>query len=306
MSETNPAGVAEQAHEEAHSGPIKNPKQLLVAVFFSFVVPIFAIIGLVMYVISANKPAAGISDAEIQQGIQARIQRIGSVEIRDADRPLKTGEEVFKAQCSTCHAAGLVGAPKFGDAAAWGPRIGQGYDALLHSALKGKNAMPAQGGGDFEDVEIGRAVVYMANAGGAKFAVPDKAVAPVADAGAPAPATATATAQAVPAAAAAPAPAPAPATTPAAAAPATAIVASGAGEALYKQNCQVCHAAGVAGSPKFGDKVAWAPRIAGGGVDVLTASAIKGKGAMPPRGGAMAASDADIHAAVEYMVNAAR
>ena len=302
MSETNPAGVAEEAHAEAHSGPIKNPKQLLVAVFFSFVVPIFAIIGLVMYVISANKPAAGISDAEIQQGIQARIQRIGSVEIRDANRPLKSGEEVFKAQCSTCHAAGLVGAPKFGDAAAWGPRIGQGYDALLHSALMGKGAMPPQGGGDFEDVEIGRAVVYMANAGGAKFAIPDKAAAPVAGAGGAAAPAAAPMAAAAPATALPASPAPAAA----AAAPAAATATSAAGEALYKQACQLCHAAGVAGAPKFGDKTAWAPRIAGGGVDALTASAIKGKGAMPPKGGAMSASDADIHAAVEYMVNAAR
>jgi cytochrome c5 len=59
-----------------------------------------------------------------------------------------------------------------GDNAAWAPRIKTGYDALLNSALKGKNAMGAQGGGDHSDVEIGRAVVYMANASGAKFAEP--------------------------------------------------------------------------------------------------------------------------------------
>jgi cytochrome c5 len=65
-----------------------------------------------------------------------------------------------------------------------------------------------------------------------------------------------------------------------------------------------CHAAGVAGSPKFGDKDAWAPRIKTG-LDMLTASVIKGKGAMPPKGGS-AASDTDIRAAVEYMVSAAK
>ncbi|OYY94092.1 MAG: cytochrome c5 family protein, partial [Polaromonas sp. 28-63-22] len=81
-------------------------------------------------------------------------------------------------------------------------------------------------------------------------------------------------------------------------------VAAGAGEALYKQACFACHAAGVAGSPKFGDKAAWAPRIATG-IDTLTANAIKGKGAMPPKGGT-SASDADIRAAVEYMVSAAK
>jgi cytochrome c5 len=80
--------------------------------------------------------------------------------------------------------------------------------------------------------------------------------------------------------------------------------AAGAGEALYQQACVACHAAGVAGSPKFGDKDAWAPRIKTG-LDMLTASVIKGKGAMPPKGGS-AASDTDIRAAVEYMVSAAK
>ena len=58
------------------------------------------------------------------------------------------------------------------DAAAWTARISQGVEALYHAALKGKNAMPPQGGGDFNDDEIKRAVVYMANAGGAKFTAP--------------------------------------------------------------------------------------------------------------------------------------
>lgn len=159
--------------DEAHTGPIKNPKQLLLAVLYSFVVPIFLIIGLVHYVTSANKPLAG--SVNLEQSTVARIQKVGSVEIRDANRPMKSGEEVFKAQCSTCHATGVAGAPKFGDAAAWGTRIKSGFDALLTSALKGKGAMGAQSGGDFDDFEIARAVVHMANAGGAKFAEPVKA-----------------------------------------------------------------------------------------------------------------------------------
>jgi cytochrome c5 len=65
-----------------------------------------------------------------------------------------------------------------------------------------------------------------------------------------------------------------------------------------------CHAAGVAGAPKLGDKAAWEPRIKTG-LEALKTSAVKGKNAMPPKGGS-AASDADIHAAVEYMVNAAK
>jgi cytochrome c5 len=171
MSDTNPATV----HDEDHTGPVKNPKQLLLTVFFSFVVPIFVIIGLVLYVASDKKPEAGA--VNLEKAIALRIQKVGSVEIRDANRELKSGEEVFKAQCTTCHTAGLAGSPKFGDVAAWSPRIKTGYEALLNSAVKGKNAMGAQGGGDFETLEIGRAVVYMANAAGAKFDAP-KAAAP--------------------------------------------------------------------------------------------------------------------------------
>ena len=93
---------------------------------------------------------------------------------------MKSGEDVFKAQCIACHGTGAAGSPKYQDKAAWGARIGKGYAALLTSALKGKGNMGAQGGGDFDDVEVGRAVVFMANAGGAKFAVPDRPAAPAA------------------------------------------------------------------------------------------------------------------------------
>jgi cytochrome c5 len=168
MSDNSSATV----HDEAHNGPIKNPKQLLIAVLYSFVVPIFMIIGLVYFVTSDNKPAAGAVNPE--KATAERIQKVGMVEIRSANREMKTGEQVFAAQCTACHTAGAAGAPKFGDAAAWGARIKTGYEALLNSALKGKGAMGAQGGGDFSDYEVARAVVYMANAGGAKFDEPKK------------------------------------------------------------------------------------------------------------------------------------
>ena len=168
MSDTSNTPV----HEEDHTGPIKTPKQLLLAVLYSFVVPIFEIIGLVYYVTSANKPQAG--SVNLEQSVTARIQKVGTVEIRDANRPMKTGEQVFQAQCTACHTAGVAGAPKIGDVAAWAPRIKTGYDTLLNSALKGKNAMGAQSGGDFDDFEIARAVVYLANAGGGKFEEPVK------------------------------------------------------------------------------------------------------------------------------------
>lgn len=160
-------------HEEDHTGPIKTPVQLLVTVAISFIAPVFIIIGLVYYVSTQNKPAAGANNTP--EAVASRLQKVGSVEVRDANRELKSGEEVYKAQCTACHAVGAAGAPKFSDAGAWGARIKTGYESLLNSALKGKGAMGAQGGGDFEDLEIGRAVVYMANAAGAKFADPKKA-----------------------------------------------------------------------------------------------------------------------------------
>ncbi len=174
--------MSDSSHAEDHTGPIKTPKQLLITVFFSFVIPVFIIIGLVSFVTSNNKPAAGAVD--IEKSIMQRIQKVGSVEIRDANRELATGEAVFKAQCTTCHLAGVAGAPKLGDAGAWAARIATGLDALVHSALKGKGAMAPQGGGDFEDTEIARAVVYMANAAGAKFTPPSRPAAAASDAAA--------------------------------------------------------------------------------------------------------------------------
>lgn len=162
--------MSDNSHEEEHTGPIKTPQQLLFTVFLSFVVPVIVIIGLVYYVTSANKPASGTVNME--KSIEQRIQKIGAVEIRDANRELKSGEDVYKVQCTACHTSGAAGAPKIADTAAWAPRIATGLEALVNSTLKGKGAMGAQGGGDFEDLEIARAVVYLANAGGAKFEAP--------------------------------------------------------------------------------------------------------------------------------------
>jgi cytochrome c5 len=206
-----------QATQDAHTGPIKSPKQLLLAVFFSFIAPILIIVGLVSYVVSGTHPSGtaeganmalyGVSQDGRDREVADRLKRVGSIEIRAANRELATGEAVFKAQCITCHGApGIAGAPHYSDAVAWGPRIGQGYAMLLDHALHGKGVMPAQGGGDYEDLEVGRAVVYMANAGGAKFPIPARpdAAAPT-DGAAPATADGSGAAPAVPAAAATPA-----------------------------------------------------------------------------------------------------
>jgi cytochrome c5 len=291
-------------HDLPHEGPIKTPKQLIWAVALSFIVPILLIVLLANYVTAHNKPAAG-SDAMTDQAVAARLQKIGVVEIKDLSDPasMKTGAQVYAAQCTACHAAGVAGAPKLGDAAAWAPRIKTGYEALLTSSLKGKGAMGAQGGGDFSDFEIGRAVVHMVNQSGGTLPEPKMPAPVTAAASDAAPAAAAApAAPAAPAAATGTAPSAAPAAAAAAVVAAAAPAAkSDAAPALYTSICSACHIAGVAGSPKLGDKAAWAPRLAAG-VDGLTASVIKGKGAMPPKGGAAAASDAEIKAAVEYMV----
>jgi cytochrome c5 len=312
--------MSDSTQEEAHTGPIKTPKQLLLAVLLAFVIPIFVIAALVVYVVNENKPAGstqaeshalgGMTAQDLDRAVAERIRKVGTVEIRDANRPLKSGEEVFKAQYTTCHTPGVAGAPKIGDAAAWAPRIRTGFETLVQSALKGKGAMPPQAGGDFDETEIARGVVYLANAAGAKFAEPkaptaaSTAAAPasaaVQTAAAPAPAATSAATNAAPAPAAAAPPAPAPGA--AGAAPQAA--SGGSGEALYKQACFVCHAAGVAGAPKLGDKAAWAPRLQQG-VPALVQSAMKGKGAMPPKGGSNA-SEQELRAAVEYMLNAAK
>jgi cytochrome c5 len=187
MTDSHSHTDAGTAHDDGpHEGPIKTPKQLVLAVLASFVVPILVIILLVNYVDFGAKPGAGSQGLEAE-AVAKRLQKVGSVMIRDASGPavLRTGEQVFQAQCGACHATGAAGAPKFGDAAAWGPRVKTGYDALLTSALKGKNAMTPQGGGEFSDFEIGRAVVYMANNGGGKLEEP-KAPPAAASAAAPA------------------------------------------------------------------------------------------------------------------------
>jgi cytochrome c5 len=76
------------------------------------------------------------------------------------------------------------------------------------------------------------------------------------------------------------------------------------GKSIYETACVACHGTGVAGAPKAGDKAAWAPRIAQG-MDTLYAIAIKGKGAMPPKGGTQV-SDAEMKAAVDYLVGLAK
>lgn len=110
-------------------------------------------------------------------------------------------------------------------------------------------------------------------------------------------------------AASAPAPAPAPVATPAPAAAPAPVAENTVGKSVYGKTCALCHAAGVAGSPKPGDKADWGPRIAQG-MDLLHKHAIEGytgaKGQMPARGGSTTLTDDEVKAAVAFMVDQSR
>lgn len=82
-------------------------------------------------------------------------------------------------------------------------------------------------------------------------------------------------------------------------------VAAPDGAVVYKQNCAMCHNAGLAKSPKFGDKEAWESRMAGGR-DALLQAALAGKGAMPPKGGNSKLSEEEVAAALTHMLNAVK
>lgn len=295
---------------DGHGSAIKTPKQLLITVILAFAVPITVIMMLVHLVASETKVGAG-SDAATASSIQARIEPVAGLKLVDASAPkvFQTGQQVFETTCTACHTAGVAGAPKFGDKAAWAPFIKAGYAELVKNAIHGIGAMPPKGGNtSLSDFEVERAVVYMTNKSGADFKEPaapaDGKKAAAEPAGAPAPVAAapaeakaeTPKAPAAPAAVAAATPAAAPAAAGAAVNP--------VGEKLYKTVCFACHTAGVAGAPKYGNKAEWAPFLATG-IDAMVKNAISGIGAMPPRGGSQA-TDAEIHAAVEYMIQAVK
>jgi cytochrome c5 len=76
----------------------------------------------------------------------------------------RSGEAVYQATCMVCHGAGVAGAPKFGDATAWAPRLAQGKDTLLQHALQGFKTMPPKGTcADCSEAELGAAVDYLAS-----------------------------------------------------------------------------------------------------------------------------------------------
>jgi cytochrome c5 len=251
---------------DQHESFIKTPQQLISVVIAAFAIPIIGILLLVQLVIAERTadPAA-----MTPENIAARIQPVGRVEFGGAGggggaAGARSGEEVVKAVCGTCHEAGVAGAPKIGDKAQWAPHLKEGLQHLVASATKGKGAMPPKGGNpSLTDDELARAIVFMANKSGASFKEP------------------------------------------AVKAPAQKPQAAADGKKVYDSTCTACHAAGVANAPKLGDKAAWAPRVKQG-MDALMQSVLKGKGAMPPKGGNASLSDADVRAAIDFMVSQAK
>lgn len=292
--------------------------------------------------------------------VAARIAPAGSVRVGDpgevvAAAPVAVsaittapavseGEKIYSGVCQACHIAGVAGAPKLDDAAAWAPRIALGEDALVASVVNGKGAMPPMGGNPaLTEPQVRAAVAYIisktsgADTQGADAPKAAAASAAVQAAEAAAAVTSAAgetadkaravaaetvesakeiasdvadkakeMAAAVTGAQQSPA---APAATPSTAAPSTAAPDTAAaagkpGDQVYNSACIACHITGVANAPKLDDKAAWEPRAATG-VSALVQSVLKGKGAMPPKGGAMALTDADIENGVRYMLEKA-
>jgi cytochrome c5 len=111
-----------------------------------------------------------------EESTNQRIEPVAQVNIATATAGApgaeRSGEQMYQAVCVACHGTGAAGAPKFGDSAAWAPRLKQGLDGLLKSAINGKNAMPPRGGSNATDAELTKAIVYMANKAGGNLKEP--------------------------------------------------------------------------------------------------------------------------------------
>ena len=281
-----------------------------------FLISLLAIVAVVYVLVSnlistyqRNSIKGEVDSTHLVLNAEENLKPIGVSSTSDAPAAGaagRDGKEIYDAVCASCHASGILDAPKLGDNSAWSARAKDGLDALLATATKGKGAMPAKGGDpSLSDSELKAVVLYMTKEAGLDLggAVEEEKEAPKKEeAKVETKAEENKTDLAV-----APTPAKAPESDPAPAVPAAPVVAAAPtapsidGKKVYDAACFACHASGVAGSPKLGDKEAWVARIATG-IDALYTTAIKGKGAMPPKGGNMALADDKVKAAVDYMV----
>ena len=179
-----------EGHVEEHGTLIKTPKQLIVTIILSFIIPVVVIILLVSWVTSGTKTSAG-SDTLGAEATALRIAPVARIEITEGGAPVAAmiaadapvvvavaevqsgpvtdgptdmveGEKIYKQACIGCHAVGVAGAPKLGDKTAWGPALATGMDTMVANAIKGKGVMPARGGlAKASDKDISDAVHYM-------------------------------------------------------------------------------------------------------------------------------------------------
>ncbi len=244
---------------EEHSSPIKTWQQLVVVVAAAFIVPVVLIMMIAALVTGGRKGLESDDSA-----LLARIQPVGMVQLAAGPRAALTGPQVYDQVCKTCHDAGLAGAPKFADKAAWAKILAQGEKTVYAHAVNGIRAMPAKGGNpDLTEAEVQAAVVHMANAAGANWKAPAVAAAP---------------------------------------APAAGAAAERTGEQVVAAACGSCHQSGERGAPRIGDRNAWIQRVKRG-LDAVHASALKGHAGMPARGGMAELSDTEVKRAVEFMMN---
>lgn len=134
-----------------------------------FTLPIFAVAAAALLAGCGNQSSV---DPELTATL---IQPVAKIELKVSKVApgSRTGEQINKAVCASCHDAGALGSPKTGDVGAWGPRLALGFDGLTKSAIAGKGSMPARGGAsDLTDTEVKRAVAYLVNQAGANFTEP--------------------------------------------------------------------------------------------------------------------------------------
>ena len=181
-----------EAHQEDHASFIRTPQQLIVVILLAFALPI-AIIAMLAHLFGLNTSRYDKDHpAMTEEAIAQRIKPVGEVVFGDpnqqpipqgagapapaagAAKVAQNGETVFKTVCQTCHATGVLNAPKLGDKTAWSKLIAQGLDTLTAAAIKGIKAMPPRGGNpNLSDLEVQRAIVYMANQSGANWKEPE-------------------------------------------------------------------------------------------------------------------------------------
>ncbi len=150
--------------------------QTLTKLAVALLVPVVAIIALVKSFSSSGSDPALLTAEAIENRIAPVAQYntgAPAIVLDNGKKEPLSGEQVYKNICMSCHDAGLAGAPKKGDNGAWAPRIAQGEATVLKHAIEGLNGMPARGGNpNLSDLEVHRAVVFMVNASGGKFAEP--------------------------------------------------------------------------------------------------------------------------------------